>query len=77
MSDLKAAEQDALASRGPSSNAEAEPRMAGFVATVVSLDNAAMVELGEFMAAQSPAYRARLIERCASMISSVAERSAA
>lgn len=41
------------------------------------LNNGAMEQIADFVAAQPPHVRARLIERCASLIGSVAERDAA
>ncbi|WP_257820206.1 hypothetical protein [Burkholderia glumae] len=51
--------------------------MAEFLASLAQLNNGAMTEIAEFTSAQSPAYRSRLIERCASLISAIADLDAA
>jgi hypothetical protein len=50
--------------------------MAEFLANLAQLNNGAMMEVAEFMAAQSPKYRARVIERCSAIIGAIAERDA-
>ncbi|KVN83506.1 hypothetical protein [Burkholderia ubonensis] len=50
--------------------------MADFLANIAQLNNGAMTEIAEFMRAQGPAYRARVIERCAAIIGAVAETDA-
>lgn len=50
--------------------------IAEFLANVAQLNNGAMMEIADFMRAQGPAYRARVIERCAAIIGSIAETDA-
>lgn len=47
--------------------------IAEFVDNIAKLNNGAMSQIGSFLATQSPAYRARVIERLSSMIGSIAE----
>ncbi len=48
-----------------------------FVDNISGLMNGGVVQVAEFLAKQSPAARARFIERCSSLIGAVAERDAA
>jgi hypothetical protein len=50
--------------------------IAEFMANIAQLNNGAMMEVADFMRAQSPAYRARVIERCAAIIGAIAETDA-
>jgi hypothetical protein len=47
--------------------------MTELLVNLAQLNNWAMMEVAEFMAAQSPKYRARVIERCSAIIGAIAE----